>query len=283
MPAQEKPVPLPLNRIFSAFFCLLALASPACAESAARHVAPAEWTDSPEVARLFEDAGLRGTFVLYDATANRFTGYQQARAETRYIPASTFKIPNSLIGLAVGSVRSVDEVLPYGGKPQRFKEWEQDMGLRTAIRVSNVPVYQELARRTGLERMRENVAKLGYGNAQIGEVVDTFWLVGPLQISAVEQAEFLCRLAQDRLPLPKAALAQVREIAQLERGDGWTLSGKTGWADTYEPDIGWWVGWVQKGEHCYGFALNIDMPAEGDAAKRIGLGKESLKALGILP
>lgn len=276
-------MPSPLNAIFVAFFCLSGLASLAGAESAARHVPAAEWTDSPEVAKLFEHAGLRGTFVLYDAAANRFTGYQQVRAETRYIPASTFKIPNSVIGLAVGSVRSVDEVLPYGGKPQRFKEWEQDMGLRTAIRVSNVPVYQELARRTGLERMRESVAKLGYGNAQVGDVVDTFWLVGPLQISAVEQAEFLCRLAQDRLPVPKTAMAPVREIAQLERGDNWTLAGKTGWADTYDPDIGWWVGWVQKGERCYGFALNVDMPMEGDAAKRIGLGKESLRVLGVLP
>lgn len=242
-----------------------------------------DWQDSQEVAKLFTAAGLHGTFVLYDASADRFTGHDRARAETRYIPASTFKIPNSLIGLSVGAVHDVDEVLPYGGQPQPFKEWEQDMGLRSAIRVSNVPVYQELARRIGLERMRANVAKLGYGNGEIGAVIDRFWLVGPLQISAIEQAQFLAHLAQDQLPFPKSAQAQVREIAQLEQGDGWTLYGKTGWADTYEPDVGWWVGWVKKGDRVYSFALNVDMPNEGDAKKRIGLGKESLKVLGVLP
>jgi beta-lactamase class D len=242
-----------------------------------------DWHDSPAVAKLFEQSGLQGTFVLYDVATDRFNGYHRERAETRYIPASTFKIPNSVIGLSVGAAQSVDEVLPYGGQPQRFKEWERDMGLRTAIRVSNVPVYQELARRTGLERMRTGVAKLDYGNKDIGDVVDRFWLVGPLQISAVEQTQFLARLAQDHLPVPTAVQAQVREIAQLEKGDGWSLYGKTGWADTYDPDIGWWVGWVQKGDRIYCFAMNVDMPNEGDAKKRIALGKESLRVLGVLP
>lgn len=241
------------------------------------------WQDSPEIGKLFESAGLNGTFVLYDVAANHFTGHQKERAETRFIPASTFKIANSLIGLSVGAVASVDEVLPYGGKPQRLKEWEQDMGLRTAIKVSNVPVYQELARRIGIEQMRANIAKLGYGNAEIGDVIDMFWLVGPLKISAIEQTQFLAQLAQDRLPMPKTAMAQVREITQIDRGDGWTIHGKTGWADTYKPALGWWVGWVQKGDRSYCFALNIDMLNDGDAAKRVELGKAALRVLGVLP
>ena len=79
----------------------------------------------------------------------------EARAKKRFTPASTFKIANSLIGLDVSAVKSVDEVLPYGGKPQRIKEWERDMGLREAIKMSNVAIYQELARRIGIERMRK--------------------------------------------------------------------------------------------------------------------------------
>lgn len=49
--------------------------------------------------------------------------------------------------------------------------------------------------------MRANVSRLGYGNAEIGQVVDNFWLVGPLKISAMEQTRFLLRLAQE-LPFP---------------------------------------------------------------------------------
>jgi beta-lactamase class D len=46
---------------------------------------------SPAVAEIFDKAQVKGTFVLYDVSANTFTGFDQKRAETRYIPASTFQ------------------------------------------------------------------------------------------------------------------------------------------------------------------------------------------------
>lgn len=177
--------------------------------------------------------------MLYDVDAGRFVGYNQSRSKVRFVPASTFKIPNSLIGLSVGAVKSVDDVLPYGGDPQPFDAWEKDMGLREAIALSNVPIYQELARRVGLARMRENVSKLDFGNEDVGEVVDTFWLEGPLKISAVEQARFLARLAQRKLPMPENIQESVREIVLLEHGEDWELYGKTGWENAPGRGIGW--------------------------------------------
>jgi beta-lactamase class D len=241
-----------------------------------------DWQDSPEIEKLFNHAGVQDTFVLYDVAEDCFIGHDRARAGTRYVPASTFKIANSLIGLSVGAVKDVDEVLPYGGKPQPFKAWEQDMGLRAAIKISNVPIYQELARRIGLERMQAGISGMDYGNGDIGSAVDKFWLEGPLTISAVEQAQFLARLAKDELPFSGDIQAKVREIVQLEQNDDWILYGKTGWAGAKKPDIGWWVGWVQKGDRLYSFALNIDMPQATDAVKRVELGKASLKVLGVL-
>ncbi len=260
-----------MQRVFT--LVILLLASPTSA---------LEWQDSPRVTQLFQDANVHGTFVLYDVTAQRVIGYDATRANTRFVPASTFKIPNTLIGLSVGAVKDVDEVLPYGGKPQLIKTWEKDMSLREAIPLSNVPIYQELARRIGLDRMRESVSRLDFGNGEIGTVVDTFWLVGPLKISAVEQTRFLARLAQETLPFPQPPQASVREIIRLEQGDNWTLYGKTGWANAPNPGVGWWVGWVQKGERVYAFALNLDIQNAADASKRIELGKASLKALGVL-
>lgn len=156
------------------------------------------------------------------------------------------------------------------------------MALRDAIRVSNVPVYQELARRIGLEQMRMYVAAIPYGNTQTGNEVDSFWLKGPLKISAVEQTEFLARLALGQLPFPAEAQENVRDIAQLEQGSDWVLYGKSGWTTTPDPDIGWWVGWVEKGDRIYAFAINIDMPERVDVAKRMELGKACLKTLGVL-
>ena len=207
----------------------------------------------------------------------------KTRATKRFTPASTFKIANSLIGLDGAAVKNVDEVLPYGGKPQRLKQWERDMNLREAIKASNVPIYQELARRIGLERMREGVKKLGYGNMEIGSVVDRFWLDGPLAVSAVEQTEFLHRLAKGSLPIKPDAVRSVKEITLLEKTDAYELHGKTGWLfNPTPPQIGWWVGWIEHENKTYPFALNIDMMKDEDAAKRILIGRECLRALGKL-
>lgn len=241
-----------------------------------------EWKDSAELEAMFADAGIRGTFVLYDSKEDVLIGNNKPRAYRRFIPASTFKIPNTLIGLTVGAVKDVDEVLPYGGGPQFLKQWEQDMSLRDAIVISNVPIYRELARRIGLERMRSNVAQIDYGNNEIGDVVDLFWLKGPLEISPVEQTLFLNGLARGQLPFPGEAQEAVREITLIEEGDGWELHAKTGRA-AMDPDIGWWVGWIAKGNDVYAFALNIEIQNPDEVDKRIPLGRMALKRLGILP
>lgn len=241
-----------------------------------------DWQDSKELGQLFEEAGVKGTFVLLDANTGQLTVHNPERAHRRFIPASTFKIPNSLIGLSVEAVKDVDEVLPYGGEPQPYPAWEKDMGLREAIKISNVPIYQELARRIGLEKMTAGVENLGFGNQQIGDAVDRFWLDGPLEISAVEQVGFLAHLARSELPVAKEVQASVREIAMLESGKGYVLYGKTGWGTSTEPGIGWWVGWVEKGEHVYAFALNMDISNPNDLPKRVELGKACLKKLGVL-
>jgi beta-lactamase class D len=241
------------------------------------------YREAPELAQIFQEQGVAGTFVLFDVAADTMLVWDEARAKKRFTPASTFKIANSLIGLDVGAVKSVDEVLPYGGKPQRRREWEHDMGLREAIKISNVPIYQELARRIGLERMREGVKKLGYGNMEIGSVVDRFWLEGPLAISAVEQTEFLHRLVQGSLPIDPKAVQAVKEITLLEKTDTYELHGKAGWfVGPVPPQIGWWVGWIERQNKVYPFALNIDMAKDEDANKRILIGRECLKALGKL-
>lgn len=256
---------------------LLSLLLSLCATARA---APLE--EVPALAPLFAAAGVDATFVLHDVASGGLRGYNAPRAATRFVPASTFKIANSLIGLDSGAVASVDELFRYDGQPRMLDSWERDMGLREAIRVSNVPVYQELARRIGLARMRNQVAALQYGNGEIGAVVDRFWLDGPLAISALEQTRFLARLAQGHLPLPAAVQAQVREICLLEQGPSWKLYGKTGWGTAREPGIGWWVGWLEQDGRLYSFALNMDMRGEQDLPRRIELGKASLRALGLL-
>ncbi len=246
------------------------------------HVNAMEWKSNADITALFEKYSVNGTFVVYDVASGKLIGHNEDRAAQRFIPASTFKIPNTLIGLSVGSINSVDEILPYGGEPQPYRIWEKDMSLREAIKMSNVPIFQELARRTGLERMQQNVIKLGYGNQQVGSAVDRFWLQGPLEISAVEQVQFLAQLARNQLPMPVEFQQATCDIVLLEEDAQRKLYGKTGWQNAPGPGVGWWVGWVQRGERLYSFALNMEMKQQSDNTKRTDIGRTALTILGIL-
>ena len=236
-----------------------------------------------KIEELFKKADTNATFVLCDMQNEKLIIYNQSRAQKRYTPASTFKIANSLIGLETKAVKSVDESLPYLGPKNPFiASWKEDMGLRKAIAISNVPIYQELARRIGLERMKHYLKIFEYGNADTGEVVDRFWLDGPLEICALEQVEFLKKLVKEQLPISKEAQRDVKQILLLESADDYKLYGKTGWQNAPDNGIGWFIGWIENAHGINIFALNMDMRGENDATKRINLTKDCLFALKVL-
>jgi len=49
-----------------------------------------QWQENKAIGTLFKKANITGTFVLYDISENKFIGHNQNRAQTRFIPASTF-------------------------------------------------------------------------------------------------------------------------------------------------------------------------------------------------
>lgn len=239
-------------------------------------------SERPDLDAHFRAASAVGTFALHDPTNDSFVVVNGERAASRYVPASTFKIANSLIALETGVLRDENEVVAYGGRPQQVKAWERDMAMKEAISLSNVPIYQAIARRVGLPLYETWLAKLDYGNRQIGTNVERFWLDGPLAISALEQARFATRLARGELPLSQRSQAIVRSILRLETANGRTLHGKTGWFVSERLKLGWWTGWVEAGRDVRGFALNIDMANVADAPKRLVIGKGILGELGLL-
>lgn len=253
------------------FYLILAVASHA-----------QDFEENDEIAELFVKANVNGTFILFDPNKNTYVGHNVERANTRFIPASSYKIPHTLIGLSLGAVFDVDEVLPYGDKPAYLKIWEKNMSLRDAIKISNVPIYQALSRRIGIDAMKKGLEKLNYGNMQVGEKVDQFWLGGPLEISAIEQTQFLTKLAHEELPFLKIHQQQVKEIIIIEETDEYTLHAKSGLTSAPDPDIGWWVGWVNRDDIIYPFVLNIDVMGDQDVSKREELARAALSKLNLI-
>src|SRR5690606_19074699 len=163
----------------------------ACAGVLACSAAP-----PPDLAPLFGD--VQGTFVLLDLQTGERVVHDAERARTGFIPASTFKIPNTLIALETGVASGAEFFLAWDSVAAPREDWwpdawARDNTLRTALPASVVWFYQELARRIGAERMHEYLERFGYGNRDISGGIDQFWLTGGLRISAEEQVDFLRR------------------------------------------------------------------------------------------
>ncbi len=231
------------------------------------------------LSQSFQEAGVEGTLRIERLSDGRRWVHDAERAARRILPASTFKIPHSLFALHVGAVESVDEIVPWDGKHRRIEAWNRPLSLRQAIAVSAVPVYEEMARRIGVERMQAEIDRIGYGNREIGGTIHRFWLEGPLTISADEQVEFLKKLNARSLPYSPAHQEAVIDIIELKRGDNWVLRAKTGWALSADPDVGWLVGWLEAGQEVYVFAINIDIVDRSDLLARQNVVLDALEAI----
>ena len=183
-----------------------------------------------EIKALFNSAHTSAVFITYDCQQFNRYGNALARAQNAYIPASTFKMLNALIGLQHHKV-STSEVFKWKGEKRSFAAWEKDLNLAQAMQLSAVPVYQELARRIGLELMQKEISRLGFGNQKIGQQVDNFWLVGPLKITPEQEAQFVYQLATEQLPFDLKVQKQLKEMLYIERRGDTKLYAKSGWGN----------------------------------------------------
>ena len=243
----------------------------------------AQVTARPDWKALFDRRGVPGTFVLFEPTRDRVQVLDEARARRGYLPASTFKIPNALIGIETGAIADEHEVFEWDRRPYPRAVWEMDHTLDTGMRDSVVWMFQEVARRTGKGRMREWLDRLEYGNRSMAGGIDQFWLQGGMRVSAMEQVAFLHRLAEGRLPASQRAQRLVRNAMVVEKARDYTLHAKTGTASGSNA-IGWWVGWVERrGRVEAVFAVNLTPHRQAPFADRFVIARAILAAEGYIP
>jgi beta-lactamase class D len=236
-----------------------------------------------DIGERFRARDLTGTFALLAVHDDTLLLHHPARADQEFLPASTFKIPNSLIALETGVIKDPDEVWKYDGAKTGPPTTWHDQSLRTGIQESAVWMYQEIARRVGEKRMQEWVDRLGYGNRNIGGGLDTFWLTGDIRITARQQIDFLRRLYKNDLPFSPRTIGIVKDILIHEKTDAHVLRGKTGMAGYGgTPTLGWFVGWLERGERAWVFAMNVDYKDKMPTGLRKELTIEILRALGAM-
>ena len=245
--------------------------------------------ERPEWSQFFEDADAAGTFALREVGSGDTTVFDATRAAEQRLPASTFKILNSLIVLQTEVLADPDQIVEWDGVDRGIESWNQDHSLRSGIEVSAVWAFQELARQVGAERMQRWVRDADYGNGDIGGGIDQFWLDGDLRISPLEQLDFLEALVTGDLPFDDDVTAAVADIIVRATGEDWTWSHKTGTALSEDPDLGWLVGSTEHAGRQFVFAMNLDLTpvtdldGQLDPLVRQSIARDILGSVGALP
>lgn len=254
------------------------------------------YEEKPELKAVFDEYKVEGTFVFYDLQKKKYIRYNPTRSKQRFLPLSTFKIPNSLIALETGIVADENYVFKWSGEKYDIDAWNKDLTFQEALKTSCVPCYQQIAREVGEKRMKKFLKKFKYGNRDISGGIERFWLDGGLRISADEQIEFLKRFYAGKLPVSPRSIKTVKKMLVFDKRTDYILSGKTGLqlglspagvpklSIPLSPKLGWFVGYLEQNENVYFFAVNIESknPSANFSAARIEITKKILKRLGLL-
>nr|AMP48063.1 classD [uncultured bacterium] len=238
--------------------------------------------EDPALTELFSQQGVQGTIVMSSLNGGKTFIHNDLRAGQRFSPASTFKIPNTLIALEEKALAGKDDIFKWDGQIHDVATWNHDQTLTSAFKVSCVWCFQELARRVGAEKYQQYLRALNYGEWREPFVATTFWLDGSLQISALEQVNFLRRVYRRELPLSDHAYETLKHIMLVEQGNTYTLWAKTGWAARVTPPVGWYVGYVETPTDVWVFATNIELRDEKDLELRQKLTRSALQVKGVI-
>lgn len=250
---------------------------------------PNNVTSDNSLKKYFDDAKLTGCFGMFDNGQGHFTIYNLKRyRDSAYLPASTFKIVNSLIGIQTGRVKDSSTIIPWDGITRPIKEWNQDLTMMQAFHVSCVPWYQELARRIGKDTMQHWLDTLGYaaskGKAVIRQI-DTFWLDNSIKITADEELGLVKRLYFEQLPFYTRTQKMVKSMMVQESNSNYILSYKTGWGHRENGNtLGWLVGWIEENRHPYFFVLQVESADRNYdlTTVRLAMVKSILKQYGFM-
>lgn len=238
--------------------------------------------DTISFQKYFDEYGHNGCFILYDMKNDKYLRYNAERCNQRFIPASTFKIFNSLAGLETGAVRNENDTIRWDGIDRGWVEWNKDMDMKHAFKYSCVWFYQEIARRMGEEKIQNLLNINEYGNMDISGGIDLFWLEGGFRVSPDEQIEFLKKLYHNKVEFSQKTIDIVKNIMIYEQTENYIIRAKTGWGIRFENQIGWFIGYVEKDDDIYFFATNLESkkPEQGFIS-RVEITKNILNELGL--
>ena len=192
-----------------------------------------------EIEKIFKNKEVEGTMVIESLNQNKSYIYNKQRAETFLSPASSFKIPHTLIALNEGLV-TVDSVINWDKNIGLVESCNANQTLKSSFKNSCIWVYQVFASTIDSSKYKNYLEQMDYGNKVVGNDVKNFWLDESLKINAFEQINFLKKLHKNNLPFKQNDIDALKNIMIDEKTSNYTIRSKTGWEGRY----GWYVGYV---------------------------------------
>lgn len=243
------------------------------------------------LSKPFKECGVNSSITLYDYNTKKWISTDINDSNYPTLPASTFKIINTLIALESGVIANENEIIQWPGLTDTIKygyrpEIYHDMSMKEAFKASAGWAYVELAKKIGKEKYREYLTACDYGNIDLSTDDDDFWNFGDFAISPANQIEILVGVYEESLPFRKKSFGILKDMMIEEQGKNYVLRAKTGWTRDGGKNTGWWVGYVERNDSAYFFATRLINdrdtinPAFGKCRKEIT--KTILRQLDIL-
>lgn len=236
----------------------------------------------PELKKLITENNLTACVYIINDDKKDSLVVNIDRVDSMFLPASTFKIPNTLIALEEKAIKGLYDTIKWDGQTRSVDEWNHDQTLKSAFKYSCVWFYQELARRIGLERYSIWLKKLKYGNEIAGPGVDDFWLQGDIKISARQQVAFIRKVYYREYPFSSDYYDILKEAMLVDSTAEYKLFAKTGWAARLDKQVGWYVGYVESQGKVWFFAANLSIKNDEEIVFRRELIIKALKDLKII-
>ncbi|MHC1737532.1 MAG: penicillin-binding transpeptidase domain-containing protein [Ignavibacteriaceae bacterium] len=244
-----------------------------------------------ELVKYYDECAVTGSMAVFDSKKNLWILSDSSDIFRETLPASTFKIINSIVSLETGAIKDEHEVLEfnyildtvfYGYRPDTY----HDMDMTEAFRLSVVWFYLDLAKRVGKEKFAEYLRECRYGNSDISVDGYDFWNVGNLEISPVGQVNLVRNIFEGVLPFSKRNIEILRRIMLTEETGEYKIYAKTGWTSKDSVNIGWWVGYIQTDDNVYYFANRINrhksLGISNFINNRKDIAREVFRHLGII-
>jgi beta-lactamase class D len=219
--------------------------------------------------------GVDACFIFYDKQEQKeLVIHNAAQCEEFLSTTDTFQIPLALMGVEEGILETAEKpVIDYQkGYADWVEVWKRPHNPTSWMKESVLWYSQAITSQLGMPKIQNYLTKFDYGNQDMSgnpgqdDGLAKAWFSSSLKITAKQQLEFLDRLSSHKLPVGVYSMLETKKLLYEDTlPSGWSIYAKNGSGFLQDEkgnldqdkQLGWYIGWIGKGDQKYLFVINI--------------------------